>query len=84
MSAAVVKTLCGSISQNPPSEPFATPTHNYYKALGDKAATHRYLDSKADKHCNNITKADRPDVTLSKKGIITSSFQAKVSLAKEM
>ena len=64
MTAPVFKTLCGNLPKHPPSEPFTILTHNYYEALGDKAANPQYLESEAAKHYNNITKADGPDITV--------------------
>ena len=76
MAAPVVKTLCGNLPQHPSPEPFTTPTHNYYKAIGDTATTHHYLWSEATEYYTNITKADRPDITVSNGGVVIPSLQA--------
>ena len=84
MVAPVVKNLCDNLTQHPPPELFTTPTHNYYKALGDTSTTHHYLESEATKHCTNITKVDGPDITVANGGVITPSLQENVPLAKEL
>ena len=66
----------------PPPELFTTPTHNYYKVLGDTAATYHYLDPEDAKHCTNITKEDRQEVTVTNGGVITPSLQSKIPLHK--
>ena len=82
MAAPVFKILCGNLIQHPPPESFASPTHNYYKVLGDIATTHHYLESESTKKCTNIAKVDGPDVTVANGGVVTPSLQAKVPLAK--
>ena len=82
MTATVFKTLCGSLPQNSPPEPFTTPTHSYYKALGYTAATYHYLESEATSHCIDITKADGPDVTVTSGGVINLLYKSRFPLQK--
>jgi len=82
MIASVAKTLCGNLPYHSPPEPFTTPTHNYYEALEDTAATHSYLEFGAAKHCTNIINTDEPDTTVKNGDVITHFLQTKVPLAK--
>ena len=70
MAVPVVKTMCGKLAQNLAPETFTTPTHNYYKVLGDTSATYHYLEPKAAKHYINITKTYKTDVTVVNGGVI--------------
>ena len=82
MEASVVKTLYCNLPQHLAPKPFITPTHNYYEALGDTSTSHHYLKYETTNNCTNITKVDIPDDTAAKGGVIISSLQANVPLAK--
>ena len=82
MAAPVIKILYGNLPHHLAPKSFATPTHNYYKAPGDTATTHHYLESEDAKHCTNINKEDGPGITATNGGVITPYLQVKAPLAK--